>query len=123
MAKAKLKFCAVDWCVAAVRLSSTFCPIHQRFSEHYVPDSEPEPCETCEGSRQCENCKGTGECDECHCGHAHDCGVCDGDGHCQDCESQYTGPRLNDLERAYVEWALSDGIAPCEPFFTGVRES
>jgi hypothetical protein len=111
--------CAVPWCVAERAPARKFCPIHARFGQDYRPVDELAHCETCDDSRACDECNGTGLC-ECHCGTEHDCGFCDGTGHCPSCHER-PAPQLDPHERAYVEWALSEGLAPHPPFFSGLH--
>lgn len=119
MKASERNICEVPWCVAVV-VSGNMCAIHARFGHEFRPVKEIAACDTCEGTRECENCNGTGECDSCSCGSSHDCGECDGTGRCPECHGPGV-PHLDPSELAYVTWALSDGLTPCQPFFTGIR--
>lgn len=115
------RLCDVSWCLAVVEKPGVrLCAIHQRFGQDFRALDESEPCDTCQGSRECDECNGTGDC-ECRCGTAHDCGFCEGTGHCPDCHER-AAPKLTTGEQQYVEWALSAGLRPCPPFFSGLTE-
>jgi hypothetical protein len=115
-----LPLCAVKWCLSSVAPGKDLCAIHGRFGRDYRAVTETKHCKTCDDTRACDECDGSGECDQCHCGTTHDCGMCDGTGHCPDCHEQ-APPQLEPTEQDYVRWALSDGLEPCLPFFSGMR--